>query len=169
MGLAQSAQAFPSIRNAWKTEYPDSTTDDNVQAGTGSECQICHQSSTGGDGWNAYGWRIRQGIEDGGLTTAAAIVAAELFDSDMDPMAATNLVEIDGGTQPGWTPGANNTIYFKDDSTLAAQSPPAISGDLDPAAPPVPVSGPWARMLLMSMLSVFGLLTLRLRRGRMRA
>ncbi len=168
VGLTQSAQSFPSIRNAWKTQYPSSTTDDNVLAGTGSECQICHQNPSGGNGWNAYGWRVRQGIVDGSLSATNAIIAAEVFDSDLDPTGATNLTEIDGGTQPGWTPGANNTIYFKDGTTLAAQSPPSISGDLDPAAPPVPFAGPWARGLLVAATSLLGLGVLR-HRGRDRA
>lgn len=162
MGVTQSAQSFPSIRTAWKVQYPASTTDDNVLSGTGAECQICHESSGGGNGWNAYGWEIRLGIVGGGLSTTDAIVAAQTFNSDLDPAAANNLTEINGGTQPGWTPGANNTIYFKNGSTLAFQSPPTISGDLDPPAPQVPLAGPWAHALLIMTIVVLGLAGLRL-------
>ena len=99
--LSQSAQSFPGIRNTWKTQYPGSVTDDDLQSGTGSEWQICHQSSGGGNGWNAYGWEIRQGIKGGSSSTTDAIIAAQPFDSDLDPAAASDLTDINSGTQPG--------------------------------------------------------------------
>ena len=167
LGLTQSAQSFPGIRNAWKAQYPTSTTDENVLAGTGTECQICHQSSGGGNGWNAYGWQIRQGIVNGSLSATDAIIAAEPIDSDLDPAAASNLTEINGGTQPGWTPGANNTIYFNNGTTLVSQLPPAISGDLDPQA--VPLAGPWGHVFLLLISSALGLVAIRFQSLRIRA
>ncbi len=54
--MATSRPTFPAI---WAGIYPGSLTDDNV-LNTGSACQLCHRQSFGGDGWNGYGWRIRQ-------------------------------------------------------------------------------------------------------------
>ncbi len=163
-GLTSTAEAFPSIRNAWKAQYPGSTTDDNVQAGTGAECQICHRLPGGGNGWNPYGWQVRQGVVGSGLSATDAIIAAEVFDSDLDPTGSTNIAEINAGTQPGWTPGASNTIFFKNGTTLVAQSPPPIAGDLDPTATPVPIAGPWAQGLLVLAMGLLGSVALRRRR-----
>jgi hypothetical protein len=169
IGTPRPAESFPGIRNDWKAQYPTSTTDDAVLAGTGAECQICHQSSGGGNGWNAYGWRIRQGIVDGSLTAPQAILAAEPFDSDLDPAAATNGAEIAEGTQPGWTVGATNTIFFKNGSTLTEQLPPTIDGDLDPPTVPVPIGGLWTRLVLVAAVLALGVGLLRRRAGRARA
>jgi len=67
--------ATGSIFGEFKTAYPDSL---SKSAG----CQLCHVDSYGGNGWNAYGWSIRQGINDDDLTIAAAIAAVETLDAD---------------------------------------------------------------------------------------
>jgi|GEM_PF-2721065 len=122
----------PTFINAWRSLYPGSISDDNVDLGVGSECQLCHQDANGGDGWNPYGWRIREFMVAGnGLTDA--ILMAEPFDSDQDPTGSTTLEEISANSQPGWTPGPNNTITFDGGSTSTNQLPPAaILGKLDP-------------------------------------
>jgi hypothetical protein len=155
LGVSETAEARQGIYNAWAAEYPESLADDNVIDGTGAVCQLCHQSSGGGNGWNGYGWQIRIGIE-GGASDTDAIIAAEIFDSDLDPGAASNGTEISNGSQPGWTPGSVNSIFFKDGSVLNEQAPPAISGDLDPAAAPVPSMGPWAWIALVAGTSLLG-------------
>ena len=64
------------------------------------------------------------------------MLAIESLDSDGDPGGTSNIDEIDADTQPGWTDGPNNTIYFDDGSTQTGQSAPAgILGNLDPADP----------------------------------
>jgi len=132
VALAAALPLKNGYYTTWDSEYPSSISDDNVITGTGSACQLCHESSNGGDGWNAYGWDIRQLWNGGAISVAEAIVAAEALDSDGD--GTSNVFEIDAGTQPGWTPGAGNTIYFKDGSTQASQLPPSmILGALDPA------------------------------------
>jgi hypothetical protein len=116
-------------------EYPGSQSDDNVLGGTGKSCQLCHRDSNGGDPYNAYGWDIKLKM-DAGMSSSAAIVAIEAFDSDGDPGGTNNIDEINGGTQPGWTDGPNNTIYFDNGSTQTGQLPPSgILGDLDPVDP----------------------------------
>ena len=66
------------------------------------------------------------------MSLSAAIAACEPFDSDLDPTGSDNLTEINADAQPGWTVGANNTIYFKNGSTTPGTTPPAILGDMDP-------------------------------------
>jgi len=128
---AAAAPLKPNFHTNWNAIYPSSQTDDNVIAGTGSSCQLCHQSSSGGDGYNAYGWQVWQAW-NAGASVSNAIVMAEPFDSDGD--GASDVFEIDAGTQPGWKPGNTNTIHFKNGSTQNNQSPPSgILGSLNPA------------------------------------
>jgi hypothetical protein len=123
--------AHGNYLNNWQSLYPNSSADDNVIAGTGQNCALCHFSTSGGQNWNAYGWRIRQGTQ-AGQSVSTAISNAGSVDSDMDPTASTNALEISLNTQPGWTPGANNTRYLQS-STQTNQLPPAaILGLLDP-------------------------------------
>lgn len=131
------AQARGTYYDAWNNIYPASQSDDNVINGTGKSCQFCHEASSGGDGWNAYGWKVRMGL-NAGLTINNAIAAAEGDNSDFDPTASSNLTEITSNTQPGWTSGPNNTIYYKSGSTGTGQSPPSgILGNMDPLAGPI--------------------------------
>ena len=130
--LSTTALAKSSYFNAWKSLYPGSASGDNVVNGTGASCQLCHAGSSGGNGWNAYGWKVRENVSALGI--AAALQAAEPFDSDLDPTGSSNLDEIAADAQPGWTSGPNNTFYFKDGSTQTGNSPPAILGDLDPSS-----------------------------------
>lgn len=116
------ATATPNILGAWRTAYPDSTSAD-------ASCQLCHQNSSGGNGWNAYGWSIREGIRSDGLAVADAILAVEMMDADGN--GTSNIDEIVANTQPGWTDGAVNVITFSDGSTEVDQSPPAGAGMVD--------------------------------------
>ena len=93
------AYATPSILSTWQG-INTSSDSDNVAG-----CQMCHQRSGGGNGWNAYGWEIRQSLPG----VSSAINAAASVDSDGD--GHSNLVEIQSNNQPGWRDGANNTIH----------------------------------------------------------
>ena len=120
--------------NPWLNAYPSSFSHDNVLNGTGDSCQLCHETQNGGDGWNGYGWELKENFNILG-DQDLAMAASEAVDSDGD--GTSNIDEIDADTQPGWTPGPNNTIYYKNLTTATNQSPPAgILGDLDPAADP---------------------------------
>jgi len=122
----------------WVNLYPSSLTDDKVINATSKVCQLCHESSSGGDGWNGYGWQIRLGLQSE-KTIENAILDAGPFDSDSDPGGNSNSTEIGADTQPGWTT-ASNTIYFKNGST-APGTPPAGLNDLDPTDVAVPEAG----------------------------
>ncbi len=131
LALAGSAAAEAPFINTWTVLYPGSSSETNVQAGTGSVCQLCHWNPSGGASWNAYGWRVRTGLHAGQSLTLAIQNAAS-FDSDVDPTASTNLVEIGANTQPGWTPGSNNTRYQTNGTTTGQTPPSGIQGSLDP-------------------------------------
>jgi hypothetical protein len=134
LGLGMTA-----VKSSYATDfffnYPSSQSDDNVLGGTGKTCQLCHRDSNGGEPWNGYGWDIKQ-LVDGGMSASDAMLAVEALDSDGDPGGTSNIDEINGGNQPGWTNGPNNTIFFDDGSTQTGQLPPSgILGDLDPVDP----------------------------------
>lgn len=125
---------FPFYVGSWTAAYPTSSSLDHVLNGTGDSCQLCHRDGNGGNGWNAYGWEIKEIFNQTG-DLDMAILDAEGVDSDGD--GNSNIDEIDADTQPGWTPGPNNTIFFNNGSTQTNQNPPAgILGDLDPADDP---------------------------------
>ena len=132
-----TAAVRPTYPSAWMAAYPGSFSLDNVATGTGAACQLCHHSNTGGEPWNAYGWAVKAEI-DGGSNITAALAAVEALDSDGN--GDSNLEEITASTQPGWTEGANNSIFFKDGSTTPGLSPPAaILGVVDPISHPTVV------------------------------
>ena len=118
--------------NNWKAIYPNSQAGANVVNGTGVSCQLCHASQYGGQNFNGYGWRVRNFIHSG-ATVNGGILMAEGLDGDADPTGTTNVEEINGHFQPGWTPGDNNTIYRANLNHYLNQPPPAgILGSLDP-------------------------------------
>ena len=128
--LAAATPIKQSWWSDWDNEYPTSQSDDNVINGTTRSCQLCHEDVNGGEGYNAYGWELWQ-LDDAGFSASQAITMAASLDSDGD--GNSNLAEITAGTQPGWTTGNNNTIYFSDGSTSTGKAaPPAILGSLDP-------------------------------------
>lgn len=123
--LPTVAAALPNFFTAWQDAYPDSASDD-------AGCQLCHQNSGGGDGWNPYGWELRQLIRNEGQSINAALTTAETFNYDLDLTGAWNITEIDLDTQPGWARGAVNTICFIDTSCLTNQLPPVVPTEIDP-------------------------------------
>lgn len=99
-GICSARSAY---QGTWNFTYPDTASNDSIS------CNLCH-SSGGGNGWNAYGWEMRQEFYTRG-SLPEAIQAIESIDSDGD--GSTNLEEIEAGTQPGWTEGNNNTFFYK--------------------------------------------------------
>lgn len=123
VGIAP-AMATSGYLDSFITTYPASQSADNAS------CQLCHAASL--SNLNAYGRAF--------ASNNHSFSAIGGQNSDNDPTGSTNNVEINASSQPGWTPGANNTIYSR--STLAVvatnQSPPtSIIGNLDPVAAPV--------------------------------
>ena len=137
----EMAMARSQYLTTWQESYPSSTSDD-------ASCQLCHQNA--GNPWNAYGWDLRQEWVINGsvaLAGAAGLAIIEPLDSDGNPAQTSNINEINANTQPGWTEGATNTIYFKNGSTLTDQLPPTLSTDLDPISFSVPVHMAWVGVL----------------------
>jgi len=129
------ALAKSSYFTIWQDLYPDSLTGQNIIDGRGRSCTLCHQVDNG-SAFNEYGWQIQIGISDG-LTPEQAILAAEGYDSDLDPSGSVNLFEIEVHTQPGWTDGPHNRILFTDGPPLEGQLPAdGILGLLDPGLDP---------------------------------
>lgn len=127
---AEKVDANPTVRGAWLATYSSSA------SLTNANCQLCHAGPNGGDGWNAYGWSIRQGINDQGLSATDAILAVASADPDGNNIP--NLSEINGNAQPGWQTGATNSVYFKNGTIQTNQSPPSGIGLLDAGTATVP-------------------------------
>jgi len=125
--LPAIALANSGILGDFQTAYPSSSSDNNAS------CQLCHGPTTGT--FNAYGKAVSGVIDaDTGVPDFAAIQG---LNSDGDPTGSTNIQEINAGTQPGWTAGANNTLWSRSSGAVVAtnQTPPAwITGSIDPDA-----------------------------------
>ena len=136
----QTSSAWPTYLTNWQSVYPNSQTDENTVNGTG--CQVCHVNHNGSAPWNPYGWEIRKLIQ-GGMQATAAILAVENFDSEKNPLSWSNIVEINAGTQPGWTDG-NYNIFYDDLGVTTGQPPNGVfGGSLNPASSPmVPMCDP---------------------------
>ncbi|MEM9081104.1 MAG: hypothetical protein AAGC74_10480 [Verrucomicrobiota bacterium] len=132
----EAANAFSSYLNTWRSIYPNSASENGVN------CALCHRSTSGGNGWNFYGWAMREERFNNGLNISAAILAIENLDSDGN--GDSNLDEINADTQPGWTIGNVNTHFFKNGTTTLNQPPPS-QGTPDPAAPADPFDA-WIAM-----------------------
>ena len=130
------ATARPGFVSTWTNRYPNSQSAANVELGIGTACQLCHEGMLGGNGYNEYGWSLKQ-LLNGGSSLSEALGLVESLDSDMDSGAHTNLDEINLSTQPGWRTGTSNVIHFDNGSTSAPQAAPAaILGELDPPNTP---------------------------------
>src|SRR3974377_1268941 len=90
------AMAFSSYLSTFNSTYPSST------SGKNASCNLCHASG-GGTDLNPYGEAF--------AAQSHSFPAIEGLNSDKDPTGATNIQEINASTQPGWTPGPNNTLY----------------------------------------------------------
>ncbi len=113
------------ILDEWNLRYPNAPDALN-------NCQLCHEMPAGGNGWNSYGWAIRS-LRTVLESTAEAIEEAETDNADNDPSGSSNLLEIESGTQPGWTEGSGNRIRYKpntnQEKTISAS---VLEDPLDP-------------------------------------
>ncbi len=141
------ALAMEAALKDWTARYGAGS-----NSGSNAGCQLCHVSSTGGTPWNAYGWDIVKAITDpacgspnaeGKVSNIEAFVCVENLDSDKDPGGSSNLLEIRAQSQPGWTPGAANTVWSRTGAATANQAPPQPIGPLDPGgSEPLPAAAP---------------------------
>ena len=128
----EHVDARSDIRAAWEATYPASS------SFTKAGCQLCHLNASGGNGWNAYGWSIREGLRDQGLSVQEAIDAVALATADADGNSIPNINEINGNAQPGWRAGATNSVYFDDGSVQMNQTAPTGIGTLDEGTATLP-------------------------------
>ena len=121
------ALAWPNCQNILATTYPASQT-----AALGG-CQTCHQVAGSGSSFNVYGAALRaNGASGAGSSCTAVDFAAvlkkiEVEGADSDGNGDSNIVEIEGGAQPGWCDITQNSSC-----TNSAGSPPNVL--LDPVA-----------------------------------
>jgi parallel beta-helix repeat protein len=144
---ATPAHAFPQTQNAWQERYGSASS-----SGDNAQCQLCHANANGGDPWNGYGWDIRDALADlacdlggnGTVSNAEAFFCVELKNSDGDGSGFDNATEIGLSTQPGWTQGNTNTLYFKSGLVSTNQPAPTGIGQVDPdgTEPPPPPPPP---------------------------
>jgi hypothetical protein len=136
-----SAIAVDSYLTSFQNQYPTSTTGTTAWSSSSGRCNVCH-SSGGGSDLNGYGaaWAMRH---NAGRTVTQAFVDIEGDNSDGS--SVNNISEITANAQPGWSPGATNTLYDLSGTTavLFNQNPPTtLIGDADPAATPTPTPTP---------------------------
>ena len=117
----------------WLEEYAARS-----QSGEAS-CQLCHQRTSGGDGWNAYGWDLRQvfasnraaiggNFENEEEALRFSLQVLEPFKTDLNkPTTNTYLNEIESDAQPGWRDSPDNRISFKDDTFELLVAPENLS------------------------------------------
>ena len=129
------AAAREEALNDWENRYRDSAV-----SARNANCLLCHLSPAGGSPWNAYGWDVHNALTDpacgelnaeGKVGNPAAFACVEPKDSDQGPGKTDNLTEIRAGSQPGWTPGANNAIWSRTGEATPGQLAPQNIGPLD--------------------------------------
>lgn len=139
MMFSSAAYSSYTYFNIWNSMYPSSSSADNAG------CQLCHASST--TYLNSYGEAL---CSSGAGYISNRILAVESADSDMDPTGSSNITEINNSTQPGWTPGNVNPVYYRDTCSPVGivEAEPAIAANMDPDPvnqPPVAnASGPYS-------------------------
>jgi PKD repeat protein len=112
LGMGMLLVMSPAIATSnglqdWRDTYPNSNSDD-------AGCQLCHGNSLGQ--LNAYGRDLCLRFEASGFIPSEwqdTIQSIEDLNSDNDPNASSNAVEIANNTQPGWTTAAN-PLYVAD-------------------------------------------------------
>jgi hypothetical protein len=151
------AQANGTIATLWTTAYPSS------QSYANAGCLLCHAETTT-PLYNIYGISLK--------LNGVNFAALDGSNSDGDPTGASNLAEINANTQPGWTDGANNSVFDGTPNVIdgAASPPAAIAGAMDPAptggegspppatsgGPSVPTLSEWSLGVLAAALAFAG-------------
>ena len=143
-----AAHARPEYFTWWQEVYPSSNSDNAV-------CQICHERSGGGQGWNVYGWDIKSVLEVNRMGIPGTFAnEEEALKASIDDIEATfdggissYLGEINLDAQPGWREGSVNVIQYDaaPDSTVAPPNDFACGVLVDPGseATPCPLPNPF--------------------------
>ena len=109
LSLSQTLYASSAIQSAFESIYADSDSTEKA------DCQGCHAQNV--NQLNSYGKALcdqlsdESGSTDRLLSFESRALAVENLDSDGDGFS--NLDEISGSSQPGWTLGDLNPIYRK--------------------------------------------------------
>ncbi len=105
--LTPSALARNEYLTWWAEEYPMSTSNDTA-------CQLCHERTGGGNGWNRYGWSVRSAyftnLANLGNQEQALKVSLQDIANLSDGGVSSYLQEINDNAQPGWLVGSENRI-----------------------------------------------------------
>jgi len=126
LSFSTSAFAMPRFADWWFDEY------DGQTASGESICQLCHERSGGGNGWNDYGWNLllafdvlRNSFPTEEQALLEALRAIEDVNTDVnDNSSPTYLEEINAGTQPGWREGVVNLIRYTNGNADQIIAPP---------------------------------------------
>ena len=105
---SQVAHARAQYFSFWTERY--SLTDSSEAV-----CQVCHQQASGGNGWNEYGWAIRNLLAN--QTNVSQFVlngALTVVEPSPSVSGFSFLQEIEANAQPGWSIGDVNVIRFRD-------------------------------------------------------
>ena len=125
------AQADSGILAAFQSFYPNSSSDENSGV---KGCQLCHEKSTKPTLLNHYAWLLKKSNINFSLLESYLSVNIN--------GGTTMLDEINAGTQPGWTSGANNNVYtftnLNDPISQTYMPPDTIIGELDPTVTNTP-------------------------------
>lgn len=143
--------AFEQFLTTWSNDYaPDSSSDNAV-------CQLCHERSNGGNGWNAYGISVRNlylvnrpfFASDSAALLASLDDVEDFLSDSSNSQSPTFLEEINANTQPGWRVGNVNTITFKPQSGVPSKTinppsnlPAGVLIDQGSTGTPDPVDDP---------------------------
>jgi len=149
----------------WQNTYPNSTSLNNP----GNGCQLCHSRESGGNGWNYYGWSIRQELNGSTSVTSSVLTNAIQFleaNTAQDPgcdlsgpsNGVTFLDKIRYNAQPGWTTGSVNNDRRRNGNCFDNISPPVYQASdrttVDfPSAEPE-ISDPFPTQITSGGLSV---------------
>jgi len=119
----------------WDERYLES---DSSETG----CQLCHRQSSGGDGWNEYGWTLRAQL--GGQTSVQQFIlngSMATIESVPSGSGLSFVQEIQQNAQPGWREGRVNIIRFRDGSADQTIAPPdELCGLIDLSSIEIPCS-----------------------------
>jgi len=123
--------AVTECLTAFADLYPGSLTDDNAN------CATCHQSTSRGSGFNAYGAALRnlspnfcQSLASTQTLLRSLESANSDGDLDVNGNPTSNIQEINANTQPGWCVAASTGCSNQ------GTPPTGIAGLLDPVVDP---------------------------------
>ncbi|MCH2189547.1 MAG: PQQ-dependent sugar dehydrogenase [Gammaproteobacteria bacterium] len=103
IGVLGSAQARNEYLGWWAEVYTSSNANQ-------SACQLCHERTGGGNGWNKYGWSLRSALNMQSAPESILKGALDDVQNVDDGNGSSYLMQINNDAQPGWFVGNNNRI-----------------------------------------------------------